>query len=388
MAETWTCTSCYDTPERGRLIVTGDKVCTLCFRRLFALALESEENYPPRWGKTTLSSQQYGHLLNPELREAYEAKALEYACPLPQRVCCQRTDPPRRPEACGTFIGKAMKRKECVKCAKCAWYTCLRCRSTFSISDVAASRINLDHDCDPFRIPATEAEAFSGLVQGKDYQICPNSDCGRKVELLDGCNKMSCVCLTNFCFICGLVVKPNHWHWRPGSGCPRWGQPRSGTEIYDRFGAEAAEELLEREIAAAAFRPPIVGDGWGHVAILEQRWRQQREDEARAVQVQMQFVREAQNALVQGERERRRLRGIGPGAGLGTQTLEQANEQTEEPQRRRRRRKRGGAQIDGPMREREREEEGEDQLPARRAGRGFGDVLFGRGEEKREKSPR
>ncbi|KAK6419314.1 hypothetical protein LTR95_017083, partial [Oleoguttula sp. CCFEE 5521] len=347
------------------------------------LALESEESFPPRWGKTTLSSQRYGHLLNPELREAYEAKALEYACPLQQRVYCQRTDPPRRPEACGTFVGKALKRKECVKCTKCAWYTCLRCRDTFSISDVGASRINLEHDCDPFRIPVTEAEAFSGLTQGKEYQICPNSDCGRKVELLDGCNKMSCVCQTIFCFICGLAVKPDDWHWRPGSGCPRWGQPRSGREIYDRFGAAAEEVALEREIAAAGFRPPIVGDGWGQIPILEQRWRQQREDEARAVQVQMQFVREAQEALVRGERERLRLRaargnGTPRAVAAGRNAQAHTAEGMQQPQqgRRRRRRRRGdGIQIEGPMREREEGEEGLAQTGSSR--RGLRDVLFG-----------
>ncbi|OQO13997.1 hypothetical protein B0A48_00872 [Cryoendolithus antarcticus] len=382
MAEPWTCTSCYDTPERGRLLITGDKVCTLCFRQLFALAIQSEENYPPRWGKTTISSQQYGHLLDTPLREAYEAKVREYACPLQQRVYCQRTDPPRRPDACGTFVGKALKRKECVKCTQCAWYTCLRCRDTFSTSDVVASRINLEHDCDPFRIPATEAEAFLGLVQGRDYQICPSADCGRKVELLDGCNKMSCVCLTTFCFICGLVVKPDDWHWRPGSGCPRWGQPKSGTEIYDRFGAAADEVALEREIAAAAFRPPIVEDGWGQIAILEQRWRQQREDEARAVQVQVQLVREAQEALVQSERERRRRRVIESIAGPVMAAVNQADEQAAEPQHgRRRRRRHSGAQIEGPTVEREREEREEIQPLARRRPRGWRETLFGGGDE-------
>lgn len=51
------------------------------------------------------------------------------------------------------------------------------------------------------------------------YVNCPS--CKVKIEKIDGCNKITCKCGTNFCYLCNLIIKQknntNYWHFK-GSG--------------------------------------------------------------------------------------------------------------------------------------------------------------------------
>jgi hypothetical protein len=231
-----TCTACLDPLLGPHLLIDTHALCHACFRHLFTLALSNESSYPASWAGRPLSATRYAHLLGPDLLAAYSAKAIEYACPPQERVFCSRADPPRRPEACGRFVGKwagAGGAVACVKCEDCAWYTCLRCAETFSPGDVAGAEAAIEHECDARRDGELEERAFEGLKKGREWQVCPNEECKRRVELSDGCNHMRCVCRTHFCFICGRPVRDGEGHWKKEGGCPRFGQKDSKRAIYD-----------------------------------------------------------------------------------------------------------------------------------------------------------
>ena len=121
----------------------------------------------------------------------------------------------------------------CVKCEDCAWYTCLRCEKIFSTGDVSGAETAIEHECDPRRDGELEERAFRGLKKGKEWQVCPNEKCKRRVELIDGCNHMRCVCRVHFCFICGMPVRDEEGHWKKEGGCPRFGHKDSKRAIYD-----------------------------------------------------------------------------------------------------------------------------------------------------------
>jgi len=289
-----TCTACLDPLPGPHLLIDVHALCHACFRHLFVLALSNESSYPASWAGRPLSATRYAHLLGPDLLAAYSAKATEYACPPQERVFCSRADPPRRPEPCGKFVGKwsgVGGAVVCVKCEDCAWYTCLRCEETLSTGDVAGAEAAIEHECDPRRDGELEERAFRGLKKGKEWQICPNEQCKRRVELSDGCNHMRCVCRMHFCFICGNPVRDGEGHWKKEGGCPRFGQKDSKRAIYDE------------------------NDTWNDnddIGDEERAWEIQRvedgEEEAlrRAFDLQMQMVEDMRRELEDAEMARLR----------------------------------------------------------------------------------
>lgn len=74
----------------------------------------------------------------------------------------------------------------------------------------------------------------SGAVEdqrrGFDYQLCPK--CSKVIALEDGCNHIVCLCMQNFCFICGKEAMEESNHWTPG-GCPKYGQPGTDGEQFE-----------------------------------------------------------------------------------------------------------------------------------------------------------
>lgn len=291
-----TCTACLDPLPGPHLLIDTNPLCHACFRHLFTLALSSEASYPASWAGRTLSATRYAHILGPELLAGYTAKATEYACPPQERVYCSRTDPPRRLEACGQFMGRwsgVVSSACCVKCEACAWFMCLRCEESFSTGEVEGVETAIEHECDPRRDLELEERAFRGLKRGREWQLCPNEVCKRRVELSDGCNHMRCVCRMHFCFLCGKPVKDGDGHWRKDEGCPRFGQKESERAIYDEEDVWNDNDDVSDEERALEFQRAEDGE--------EQALR-------RAYELQMAEVEELRRELDQAEAARMRGR--------------------------------------------------------------------------------
>ena len=94
--ESFTCAICIENITDADPILVpktadGDALCQACFRAgvwpLFEKALESEQYYPPRWGRdVVLNPRDYPAFARPHFRLAYETKELEYKLPVRDRV--------------------------------------------------------------------------------------------------------------------------------------------------------------------------------------------------------------------------------------------------------------------------------------------------------------
>ena len=221
------CSACLERLSTNNLVtMSSSPVCHDCVRRIFENAIRSEHHYPPRWGSLRLRPSQFRDILSKELRDAFREKEEEYLTPPAGRVYCtgitwelQRAGDGGNQlvgsQQCGAFLGRLLSPYEAearvargaaskVICGKCGRTHCLVC------GDRNDAQI---HQCNRSTHKDEEDAAFRDLTQGKDYQVCPSTTCGRKLELQDGCNHIICVCGQNLCFVCGQPARESN-HWR------------------------------------------------------------------------------------------------------------------------------------------------------------------------------
>ena len=243
------CTVCLESKDGGHITHLGkddDLVCHDCVRHIFEAALHSENSYPPTFGPLKLKTKHFvPAVLSPDFMLTFEKKEKEYLTPPKERIYCTWPDMSKNGKGkegdlCNHFLAPRVKtaddymrsHNETLKhCFECAGLTCLACGDR--ISDRSSK-----HICTAtFHAADSEAAAFEGLKRGKDYQLCPSSRCGRRVELSDGCNHIFCMCGMQFCFICGEPTAANSGHWSKSRGqdapCPRYNQPDAPNAHWD-----------------------------------------------------------------------------------------------------------------------------------------------------------
>lgn len=134
--------------------ISGGLFCHDCIRELFERAIKHQDDYPPRIGDVTLCPKKYSIALPLDLRKQLREKEREYAVVPDDRIYCKE---------CSAFIAPTTEVAATVQCVKCGWSHCSACKDR-----VFEYR---RHVC----IDKTEQDAFAGLIQGKDYQICPSA---------------------------------------------------------------------------------------------------------------------------------------------------------------------------------------------------------------------
>lgn len=247
----WTCDVCRCNFNSGNIStkIKDSKVCGACIRHIFERAIVSEANYPPLWAGEFLNRRDSRHVLDAKLISRFDCKVKEWNCAPKDRVYCRQIDPPKRTEACNTFLGGRTGGKHCRQCQKCMWYTCLRCLECFSTSDSEGRDAEIAHHCDPSVEEELRRRAFEGLKRGRDFQDCPNPVCQHRVELSDGCNCMTCVsCGTQFCYICGQGAIEGSDHWNYGSSCPKWNQPGARNAQWTDDGDDADGQAVPDDV--------------------------------------------------------------------------------------------------------------------------------------------
>lgn len=110
------CTVCFEEQaEENITAVHGSLVCHVCVTEVFERAVESEENYPPKWGDRTLKARDFGGVVPREVRKRLEQKEEEYNTAPIMRVYCSRVNPDimidvgEEGEPCGAFVGRISK---------------------------------------------------------------------------------------------------------------------------------------------------------------------------------------------------------------------------------------------------------------------------------------
>jgi hypothetical protein len=215
--------------------IGGDPTCSECIPEVLVLfedALKTETSFPPRWGPEEISFEAFEDLFPNDFRLAYREKVMEYKTPIPKRVYCQHKVPTKdksagEPDAdfCNSFLGSS-ECKGVSQCPNCTGWMCMECRGT-------APPPPKMHACADTK-DEPESEAFDQATKGKDWQEHPNSACKIKCDLRDASNAMSCLCGTEFCYVCGLEAAHDSDHWIQGKPCPRWGAAGATNQVFDR----------------------------------------------------------------------------------------------------------------------------------------------------------
>lgn len=161
--------------------------CLKCIERLVTLAIDSEQQYPPRCCTKTIPIEPALKLLSSKIVKRYQDKTEEYQTPAEERIYCHV---PR----CSAFI--PLKRHKAAKnnpsrvvatCSMCRARTCTTCKKAA-------------HKKEP--CPEDEAvKALFTLAERERWKQC--GKCKMMVERVMGCAHIRCRCGHRFCYDCG-----------------------------------------------------------------------------------------------------------------------------------------------------------------------------------------
>ncbi|KAK5132104.1 hypothetical protein LTR08_000354 [Meristemomyces frigidus] len=258
------CTVCNDGFDRADLVtIARHLVCHGCLTTRFQLAVDDESLYPVVWGTLPLdiNDPAFADCIPLDVRDRFARKKAEYDVPPAQRIFCKairdRYSPTAGRALCGAFVGARASEDEDegegehvpaadARCPTCQQPTCMACgESTPAL---------VPHACKRAELARADVAAFEGLVRGRDYQICPNKRCARKLELRDGCNHIFCMCTQQLCFVCGEQATDTSGHWTRISPnevrCPRYNRRDEANAIVDNLFEDQDDRALRRFLEA------------------------------------------------------------------------------------------------------------------------------------------
>ncbi|BGP38389.1 hypothetical protein JCM10449v2_002321 [Rhodotorula kratochvilovae] len=211
--------------------------CGSCLADLFRAATRDESLFPPRCdGAHIPLALARAHLSAEEVR-AFEARAEEFGTP--NRVYCASA-------RCSAFLGAASDAKSAVSCGSCSAQTCTACKAPWH---------------GPFGLcgASGDDEAAALLESERGFRRCPG--CRRVVELDTGCYHMTCLCSTQFCYLCAAPWKT--------CACAQWDETRLVRAAEARVQAEApraaapAPAQVERMVEQLRTNHECAHRSWG-----------------------------------------------------------------------------------------------------------------------------
>ncbi|KAL2836858.1 hypothetical protein BJX68DRAFT_273338 [Aspergillus pseudodeflectus] len=200
----------------------GHEYCRSCVTEFFELSLSDESLLPPRCCRTSIDLDLACIFLPDEVVQRYEKKKVEFETP-DRTYCYSKT--------CSTFIPPTLIKRNVATCPQWRFTTCRSCKGR-------AHTGNCPTD--------TELKSLLEIAKRQGWQRC--FACWRIVELLHGCNHITCKCGAEFCYNCGE-------RWGTCT-CAEWNEHRL---------RERAFEILDRDRA-----PGDTGAGKADEALVEQ----------------------------------------------------------------------------------------------------------------------
>lgn len=182
---TYECTSCFDdVPSKVAVdgLLCRHKYCAPCFSQLVSTSIASESTFPPKCCLQEIpKSVIRTHLKDTEVFK-YDAKALEYAVPIPNRFYCP--SPP-----CARWIDTryATRNNGALECPFCSARMCMVCRGPSHPSN---------QDC-PQDYGLNEALE---QAERQGWRRCHS--CRTLVERNEGCRHITCKCRAEFWYVC------------------------------------------------------------------------------------------------------------------------------------------------------------------------------------------
>ena len=192
-----------------------------CAVQLFEAATKDESLLPPRCCRIPIPVE----LVTPHLSVTSAASFLEK---LREHETSNRLYCPKA--SCSHFIGPAQLEQVDVQCPKCSTLVCASCKKF-----AHGKSVPCDSDAD---------SQILDLAESKGWKRCPG--CSNMVELGHGCYHMTCLCRTEFCYLCAVPWK--------NCACKQWDEDRL---------VVAAEHQVQNRIAdnphiAEGFRAALV----------------------------------------------------------------------------------------------------------------------------------
>eukprot|EP00927_Polykrikos_kofoidii_P050184 TRINITY_DN44103_c0_g1_i1.p1 TRINITY_DN44103_c0_g1~~TRINITY_DN44103_c0_g1_i1.p1 ORF type:complete len:748 (-),score=82.47 TRINITY_DN44103_c0_g1_i1:59-2236(-) len=221
------CSSCME----SKLVVTvacKHSYCEECLRQLFENACNDRTLIPVRCCREQLDLQHAARVLSIAsfdlLRDRTEEQNAKDKMYCPSRTCGRFINLDNvnlkiaysgRPMTCPS----CMKTQVCISC-KAPWHAGITCREFQSAKDIGSAEL------------AKVASNFG-------WKLCPC--CRTFVELIQGCNHITCVCRAEFCYACGATWKTCR--------CPLFSVSEENREMQRRLHVQ--EQVLGRRIAVA-----------------------------------------------------------------------------------------------------------------------------------------
>ena len=186
--ESTACPACESVVQDNELVylTCGHVWCSDCLNNNLRAALSNRTLFPPRCCNATPNGidmtvlQEY---LEDDVLNRYLNVGEEYVSSDP--TFCANVK-------CGAFIKVSTgNTSQWALCAKCNLSTCIQCKGAFPAHSSPTSH------------PELISKEDKELAEREGYKQCPNSKCRKLLERIDGCDHVTCVCGTNFCYHCG-----------------------------------------------------------------------------------------------------------------------------------------------------------------------------------------
>ncbi|THH13680.1 hypothetical protein EW146_g6574 [Bondarzewia mesenterica] len=225
-----TCVICQD-PIRGTDIRApcGDYYDIECMGQLFEASTRDESLYPPRCCRQRIPLTSVRAHLTTTLLALFESKSVEFNTK--KRIYCAR-------KTCSRFLGPQYEGgwftyPQVIPCTgpMCIARTCNSCKALVT---GPAGR----HTCSKGDDDDT---AVLALARTEGWSRCPG--CHRVIELNMGCYHMTCVCRTEFCYLCRAKWKTCR--------CTQWDERRLIAVAEQRVDIEMMAEGRRRAPAPA-----------------------------------------------------------------------------------------------------------------------------------------
>ncbi|GAA5914725.1 hypothetical protein JCM8208_000681 [Rhodotorula glutinis] len=210
--------------------------CAECLCALFRAATRDESLFPPRCDGVPIPVALVTPFLSSADLATFKKKAIEFSTP--DRLYCATA-------TCSAFLGPTSETKRGVECGSCGAQTCEACKAPwYGLFGLCGA--------------SGDDEAAALLERDMQFRRCPG--CRRVVELDTGCFHMTCLCSTQFCYLCAAP-------WKTCT-CPQWDEDRLVRAAEARVQAQAphvapAPARVERMVERLRENHECAHRSWG-----------------------------------------------------------------------------------------------------------------------------
>eukprot|EP00026_Physarum_polycephalum_P004609 Phypoly_transcript_04631.p1 GENE.Phypoly_transcript_04631~~Phypoly_transcript_04631.p1 ORF type:complete len:366 (+),score=36.71 Phypoly_transcript_04631:536-1633(+) len=186
------CSACLESNLQVFDLACDHSYCIPCTAELFSQAIKDHSLMPPSCCDTEIDPNLAFELL--DLPSAHEFAQHYTQVTAKNKMYCPNS-------RCSQFINldviEASPESSELQCPKCRTAMCTLCKN--------AAHTNLK--CQQAKHTNSELDAaFENLTNSEKWKIC--TKCGRTIELLHGCNHITCPCKHEFCYTCGADWVP------------------------------------------------------------------------------------------------------------------------------------------------------------------------------------